>query len=129
MSAGERTEHWDEEARPAPALARPYAWTEGRTLPTVELAVEALVQTTPEGRAVPYNRASAMSTVTQLCLQPRSIAEVAAYLSLPLGVARVLVADLLGAGLVLVRDTLGEDATWEERHELLERVLSGLRTL
>ncbi|MFF5987636.1 DUF742 domain-containing protein [Prauserella flavalba] len=117
------------EQRSAPSLARPYAWTEGRTRPIIELAIEALVQTTPEGHAVPYNRASPASMVTQLCLRPRSVAEIAAHLSVPLGVARVLVSDLLGAGYVLVRDTLGEDASWDERHDLLERVLSGLRTL
>ncbi|KAA9165631.1 DUF742 domain-containing protein [Amycolatopsis acidicola] len=117
------------EPRTGPSLARPYAWTEGRTRPAIELALEALVQTTAEGRTVPYNHASPLSAVTQLCLQPRSIAEIAANLGVPLQVARVLVGDLLGAGMVLVRDTLGDNASWDERHDLLERVLSGLRTL
>ncbi|GAB3575542.1 DUF742 domain-containing protein [Amycolatopsis endophytica] len=113
----------------SPSLARPYAWTEGRTQPAVEMAIEALVQTTPDGRTLPYNRASAPSVVTQLCLRPRSVAEIAAHLGVPLGVAKVIVSDLLGTGLVTVRDTLGDNATWDERHDLLERVLSGLRTL
>lgn len=112
-----------------PSLARPYAWTEGRTRPAVELAIEALVQTTAEGRTVPDNRASVVSVVTRLCLQPRSVAEIAALLGVPLGVAKVIVSDLLGAGLVIVRDTLGDNASWDERHDLLERVLSGLRTI
>ena len=115
--------------RPGPSLARPYSWTGGRTQPAVELAVEALVQTTAEGTGVPYNPANPLSVVTHLCLQPRSIAEIAAHMSLPLQVARVLVGDLLNARLVIVRDTLSEHATWDERHDLLERVLSGLRTL
>jgi hypothetical protein len=110
-------------------LARPYAWTEGRTRPAIQLAIEALVQTTDEGRTVPYNRTSPLSVVTQLCLHARSVAEVAAYLSVPLGVARVLVSDLLGAGMVTVCDTLADHASWDERHDLLERVLGGLRTL
>ncbi|GAA4670539.1 MULTISPECIES: DUF742 domain-containing protein [Amycolatopsis] len=118
-----------DQGRPGPSLARPYAWTEGRTRPAVELAIEALVQTTPEGQSVPFNRASPLSVVTQLCLQPRSMAEIAAYMSVPLQVVRVLVADLLASGWVIVRDTLSEHATWDERHDLLERVLSGLRTL
>lgn len=118
----------NEDAR-APSLARPYSWTEGRTRPTVELAIEALVETTPEGRFVSYNRTSALSGVANLCLQPRSLAEIAALLAVPLGVARVLVSDLLGSGMVTVRGTLTEDASWDERHDLLERVLSGLRTL
>lgn len=111
----------------AAALARPYSWTEGRTQPAVELAVEARVRTTPRGRALPQQRASALWTVTQLCLRPRSVAELAAHLSVPLGVARVLVADLLGDGLVEVEATLTADTGIDERRQLIERVLSGLR--
>lgn len=109
------------------ALARPYSWTEGRTQPSVELAVEARVHTTPLGRALPQQRASAKWTVTQLCLQPRSVAEIAAHLSVPLGVARVLVADLLSEELVVVEATLTADTGIDERRRLIERVLSGLR--
>jgi predicted ArsR family transcriptional regulator len=113
----------------APSLIRPYSWTYGRTKPAVDLAIEALVQTTSQGGAVPYNRANPQSAVTQLCRQPCSVAEIAARMSLPLGVARVLVGDLLGTGLVQVRETLGDEASWDERRELLERVLSGLHAL
>lgn len=115
--------------RPTPSLARPYALTGGRTTPTVALAIEALVQTTDEGAAVPYTRTNPRSAVTALCRQPRSVAEIAAQLAVPLGVARVLICDLLDAGLVTVRGTLSEDATWAERHDLLERVLSGLHAI
>ncbi|HEY0451493.1 DUF742 domain-containing protein [Actinophytocola sp.] len=110
-----------------PALARPYSWTEGRTQPSVELAVEARVRTTAAGRGLPQRRANALWTVTQLCHQPRSVTEIAAHLSVPLGVARVLVADLLDHGLVVVEATLGDDAGADERRDLIERVLSGLR--
>ncbi len=114
-------------AGPPPALARPYSWTDGRTEPSVELAVEARVVTTAEGRDLPPRLTSAMWTVTQLCLQPRSVAELAAHLTVPLGVARVLVADLLAEGLVSVQATLAHDAGDAERRDLIERVLSGLR--
>ena len=109
------------------ALARPYSWTEGRTQPSVELAVEARVSTTPRGQALPERLASALWTVTRLCLEPRSVAEIAAHLSVPLGVARVLVADLLSEDLVVVEATLSDDADVDERRQLIERVLSGLR--
>jgi hypothetical protein len=109
------------------ALARPYSWTDGRTQPSVELAVEARVATTPAGRALPEQLASAQWTVTRLCAEPRSVAEIAAHLSVPLGVARVLVADLLDDGLVVVEATLTDDAGVDERRQLIERVLSGLR--
>ncbi|WP_439379202.1 DUF742 domain-containing protein [Amycolatopsis lexingtonensis] len=118
------------EPRRSPALARPYAWTEGRTAPSVEFAVEALVETTAAGRAsAGYQSTSALDQVTELCLRPRSLMEVAALLRLPLGVVRVLVADLMEDGMVIVRDTLGEHAGWDERHDLMERVLHGLRDL
>jgi Protein of unknown function (DUF742) len=110
-----------------PSLARPYSWTEGRTEPAVELAVEARVQTTAAGAAMPQRRTSPQWTITQLCFQPRSVAEIAAHLGVPLGVARVLVADLVSDGLVLVQATLAENAGADERRDLIERVLSGLR--
>jgi hypothetical protein len=109
------------------ALARPYSWTEGRTQPSVELAVEARVRATPRGRRLPQRPTDAMWTVTELCARPSSVAEIAAHLSVPLGVARVLVADLLEEGLVVVEATLSDDAGTDERRQLIERVLSGLR--
>ena len=119
-----------DEPRRSPALARPYAWTEGRTAPSVEIAVEALVETTDEGRAeAVYQTSSESAEVLELCLRPRSLMEIAALLALPLGVVRVLVSDLMEDYLVIVRDTLSDTATWGERHDLMERVLHGLRDL
>ncbi|MEU4520630.1 DUF742 domain-containing protein [Amycolatopsis sp. NPDC024027] len=119
-----------DEPRRSPALARPYAWTEGRTAPAVEIAVEALVETTADGRAeAVYQTSSALSEVLELCVRPRSLMEIAALLGLPLGVVRVLVSDLMQDYLVIVRDTLSDTATWDERHDLMERVLHGLRDL
>jgi hypothetical protein len=112
---------------PPPALARPYSWTDGRTEPGVDLAVEARVVTTAVGRDLPPRLTSALWTVTRLCMEPRSVAELAAHLAVPLGVARVLVADLLAEGLVSVEATLAPDADDAQRSDLIERVLSGLR--
>lgn len=119
-----------DEPRRSPALARPYAWTEGRTAPAVDIAVEALVETTAAGRAEgAYLSSSALLQVTELCLRPRSLMEIAALLALPLGVVRVLVSDLMQDNLVIVRDTLSDNSSWDERHDLMERVLYGLRDL
>ncbi|MEU0533334.1 DUF742 domain-containing protein [Amycolatopsis tolypomycina] len=119
-----------DEPRRSPALARPYAWTEGRTAPAVDIAVEALVETTADGRAeAVYQTSSASAEVLELCLRPRSLMEIAALLVLPLGVVRVLVSDLMQDDLVVVRDTLSDTAGWDERHDLMERVLHGLRDL
>ena len=115
--------------RKGPSLARPYAWTEGRTRAHAEVAVEAIVQVTPHGRAWPYNHADPRSAVVRLCQLPRSLAELAAQLAVPIGVARVLVSDLVDAGLVSVRSTLTEESSLAQRRDLLERVLDGLHTL
>jgi hypothetical protein len=58
-----------------------------------------------------------------------SVAEIAARLSLPLGVARVLIGDLVTQGYMRVQTTLGESVTTDERRELIGRTLRGLRAL
>jgi hypothetical protein len=62
----------------------------------------------------------------------QSLAEIAARMEVPLGVARVLVADMAADGLLAVHAPTGfdaEDADGSVGTELLERVLSGLRRL
>ncbi|WP_055479632.1 DUF742 domain-containing protein [Sphaerimonospora mesophila] len=113
--------------QPSSSLVRPYAVTGGRTAPRVQLAMEALVSSitlvnqdlstlTPERQAI-----------CSLCRQVRSVAEVSALLRIPLGVVRVVIADMAAEGLVQVHqpqlDAGKPDVT------LLERVLSGLRRL
>lgn len=112
-----------------PRRGRPYAWTQGRTRAHIDVAFEAIVQVTANARALPYNHADPRSVVVRLCQLPQSLAELAAQLSLPIGVARVLVSDLVGEGLVSVRSTLTEDSSLAQRRDLLERVLDGLHTL
>lgn len=115
--------------RRGPSLARPYAWTQGRTRVCVYLAFEAIVQVTDAARTVPVNNADPGSTVLLLCRAPLSLAELAARLAVPIGVARVLVGDLVDAGLLAVRNTLSERSSLAQRRDLLERVLDGLHTL
>ena len=61
--------------------------------------------------------------------EPVPVAEIAAHLSLPLGVARVLVGDLVTQGYLRVHTTLGDSTTDDERRELIGRTLRGLRAL
>ena len=49
--------------------------------------------------------------------------------SMPIGVARVLLGDLVEQGLVRVQATITDDSSTDERLELIERTLRGLRTL
>lgn len=108
-----------------PSLVRPYSLTAGRTRPEIELAIEALVQA-----AAPYSYfdlSNVESAIVELSAQSPSVAEIAARLGVPLGVARVLVGDLIKSGHLRVSATLAADASVSERRELIERVLSGLR--
>jgi hypothetical protein len=109
-------------------LVRPYALTEGRTEPSRgDLALEDLVVAIPDAAAPRPGLSFEHRSIAQLCQQFHSVAEIAGRLDLPLGVARILVADLVNDGLVLIHrapsHTGGPDVT------LLERVLHGLHRL
>lgn len=120
-------------------LVRPYAITAGRTRPCVnDLPIEAMVLTTPEGLTRANGLTREERAIVQRCTTALSIAEIAAHTDVPLGVARVLVADLLSDGLVAVSGlpiAATSSATGDQapspRHDLdlLERVLHGLRSL
>jgi Protein of unknown function (DUF742) len=110
------------------SIVRPYAWTGGRTRPMYDLAIEALVETSDLGRAEAASMQPEHRSIASLCLQTRSVAEIAALLGLPLGVARVLVGDMAGMGLVIVHQTVGGNGELPNV-AFLERVLSGLRRL
>jgi hypothetical protein len=123
-----------ERDEPTGALVRPYAVTRGRTRPKLEIALEALVETTVRGRGTGTGRGGGTEHqyIAAMCDGGRvqSLAEIAARMQLPLGVARVIVADMASDGLVAVYEpTSLEDETDAVGTELLERVLSGLRRL
>jgi hypothetical protein len=112
-----------------PAGVRPYALTGGRTHAGSELPVEALVSTTPAGQALLPGLRLERHAIARLCLAPLAVAELAARLDVPLGVARVLVADLAADGLVAVGHPLSGRPGDRPGRALLERVLEGLRAL
>ena len=118
---------------PAPAannpLVRPYAMTGGRTRPRYQLAIEALVSTTAEPHQL-QGQLPEHQRICHLCREIKSVAEISALLTIPLGVARILVADLAEAGLVAIHQPGGDEtAGGQPDVTLLERVLSGLRKL
>ncbi len=120
---------------PAPAgassnpLVRPYAMTGGRTRPRYQLAIEALVHTTAQPHQM-QGQLPEHQRICHLCREIKSVAEISALLTIPLGVARILVADLAEAGLVAIHQPGGdENAGGQPDVTLLERVLSGLRKL
>ncbi|CAM5254451.1 MULTISPECIES: DUF742 domain-containing protein [Streptomyces] len=120
-----------EPAKPAAhnPLVRPYAMTGGRTRPRYQLAIEALVSTTADPSRL-QGQLPEHQRICRLCIEIKSVAEVSALLSIPLGVARILVADLAEAGLVAIHQPGGDEAAGGQPDvTLLERVLSGLRKL
>jgi hypothetical protein len=102
------------------SMTRPYLLTGGRTRSAAgELAVEAMVAVSA-GSTQPADRD--LAAIYSLCQTPNSIAEISAKCSMPLGVARVLVADLWGAGtLELLETTRSDDIA------IVRRLLDGIR--
>jgi hypothetical protein len=108
-------------------LVRPYAVTGGRTEPRYQLEIEAMV-------VAAYHDARDLSllspecqAILEFCRDWRSVAEVSAVLQMPLGVARILIADMAVEGLVRIHQLNHAQGGPDVR--LLERVLSGLRKL
>lgn len=112
-----------EAEEPVAAIVRPYAWTRGRTRSSIELQVETLVSAVGSpGAGGPLEHRA----IAELCQTPHSVAEVAASLGVPLGVAKVLVSDMAEAGQLTVHRAGGGT---QAHYVLMERVLSGLRRL
>jgi hypothetical protein len=109
------------------ALVRPYAVTGGRTQPSYQLQIEAMVAASHYGARDLSVLAPECQAILGFCRDWRSVAEISAVLRLPLGVARVLVADMAVEGLVRVHQI--DHAQGRPDLKLLERVLSGLRKL
>lgn len=107
-------------------LVRPYTWTGGRTTSPVTLEVETLVSAT--GRPADPASPPEHRTILRLCANPRSVAELAALLKMPLGVTRVLLGDLAAAGNVVVHRTASPADTAADV-ALMQRVIAGLQRL
>ncbi|GAA0631209.1 hypothetical protein GCM10010174_60100 [Kutzneria viridogrisea] len=112
----------DSEVEEPSALVRPYARTGGRTTSRYDLRLETLVSL--RGGPLPPLGLE-HQPIVDLCAHTRSVAEVAAALPAPLGVARVLLGDLIDLGVLTAHVNSGERPDLE----LLERVLTGLRGL
>jgi len=129
---GARDAHAAREPGPADgsssrSLVRPYAVTGGRTKPRTQLQIEAMVTASHyEARDLP-TLSPECQVILGFCRDWRSVAEISAVLRMPLGVARVLIADMAVDGLVRIHQT--DHAHGRPDLNLLERVLSGLRKL
>lgn len=109
---------------------RSYVLTQGRTRSNADLPIETLVKVSAQGSSAAPRLALERKKIVQLCTAPMSIAEISAHLSIPLGVARVLVGDMAEEGF-LTSYKPQHAQTGEQRPDLklLERVLDGLQAL
>jgi len=110
---------------------RPYALTGGRVRSTTELALETIVILTGSGNAKLDQLETERREIGVLCADPMAIVEISARLDLPLGVARVLVGDMVTDGLLNTHRLDGCDTGMGSRPDqrLLERVLHGLQAI
>jgi len=118
-----------ERSKPEPDLVRPYTLTSGRTDTTVDLPVEAPIQTLQSALSHHWPTGDVRGRICQLCTRSPSVAEISANLDLPLGVARVLVGDLVTSGYLRIQTTLTDRSSADERRDLIGRTLRGLRAL
>ncbi|MGW3245621.1 DUF742 domain-containing protein [Streptomyces sp. NPDC001070] len=122
---------YDDDAGP---VVRPYAMTRGRTSHAAEGRLDLIALVIAESRSADAD-ADADRTlspehldIVELCReQPMSVAELAADLDLPVGVVRVLIGDVLEAGLVHVTRPVPPAELPDAG--LLRDVIDGLRAL
>ena len=125
MPAGDR---W--RGRNSGPVVRPYAVTGGRTEPAdgevldlIAVVVATGLPAAPEaGRPSPEHR-----RILALCGQQITVADLAADTALPVGVVRVLIADLTMQGAVAVVRQQPTDQRSEKT--VLQEILDGLRAL
>jgi hypothetical protein len=116
--------HRDRE--PAARFVRPYTITAGRTEATIYLPLEATLRR-QQRLGVDSDLSAGALQVLHAC-DTRSVAEVSALVSMPIGVVRVLLSDLIEQGFVQVQATITDRSSKDDRIELIERTLRGLRT-
>jgi hypothetical protein len=124
-----RYDRWtDQEAGP---VVRPYALTGGRTDPAGDMVLDLIAVIATAGPApgpaelaklIPEQR-----KMLGLCQTPVTVADTAADMNLPLGVVRVLLADLIQQGMITVLPR--QAARQQASVGLLKEVLDGLRSL
>lgn len=114
-------------------LVRPYTITGGRTGEDAPpIALESLVAATTEGRAAKHQYRWEAERLIELAGEGTALVELAALMDVPIGVVRVLVADLSKRGSVTVVDSPGGSASDLDGlayANLLKKVLDGIRTL
>src|SRR5690625_1648644 len=110
---------------------RPYAVTGGRVRSeTANFPVEALVEALPDARGRTGLTPEKRAIIERCASQYLSIAELSAYVQLPVGVVRIVVADLVEETLVRVHGvSSSSDYSPATTMSVLESVLNGISSL
>jgi uncharacterized protein DUF742 len=120
-------------ARSEGRLIRPYTMTGGRTgADQPYIALEALVSATPTGLRNKHQYRWEAARVIDLSTSQTAIVEIAARLDIPIGVVRVVVADLAHRGAVQISEPPSEVPASLEGYTyttLLQKVLDGIKSL
>jgi hypothetical protein len=113
-------------------IVRPYTMTGGRTgVGHPMMALEALVAVTPQGMRMRHQFRWEAAEIIANSRSETAIIELAALLQVPIGVVRVLTADLRDKGVVTITEPAesGSEADQAGYTELLEKVLDGIKAL
>jgi predicted Rossmann fold nucleotide-binding protein DprA/Smf involved in DNA uptake len=117
--------------RDSDPVVRPYALTGGRTEPAdgevLDLIAVIVDSRRPADPADRFTLSPEDRRILKLCQQPATVADVASDTGLPLGVIRVLLADLIQQGRINL--VAGRPAGGQPSAQLLREVLHGLRAL
>jgi Protein of unknown function (DUF742) len=117
--------------RDSDPVVRPYALTGGRTEPADGEVLDLIAIIVASGRPAQPADQRGLSPehrrILTLCQRPATVADVASDTGLPLGVIRVLLADLIQQRRVKVLQ--GRPAGDQPSAQLLREVLHGLRAL
>lgn len=117
--------HDEDEGDRTGRLIRPYAMTGGRTTSDTQISLEAQIQASSRASHHLGAYRWEAAKVVELVQSPMALIEIAARLQIPIGVARVLVADLVSDGAVVLHTPVKTQSF----ASLLERVLDGVRNL
>lgn len=112
-------------------VVRPYAVTGGRTTPAAgEMLdfIDVVVATGEGGRAInPMRDTPEHRKIRGMCERQITVADLASATELPLGVVRILLADLIEQGAVKV--VKPQSAGSRPSNKVLQEILNGLRAL
>jgi hypothetical protein len=106
------------------ATVRPFLLTGGRTRPVRDgLMTHTMVLSPPSAQHAPLR--FELRQIVNMCQEALSVAEIAARLRVPLGVARVLIADLVSTGYAEANGQNQEELSVE----IIERIIQHVRAL